>query len=631
MNTWLDFAAFCFEVRSISVARTIFALRCFPLLIIASLALGCGGDGGTAKRDVGTGDTYTGDAIDRDDSAIDGATLCTHNCPDGTPCDGAAVCRGVCDLIGSHTCEPANTCGNGHLEQTEMCDDGNDSDGDGCSDECVYTPQPAGGACKAGGGCNSGVCLGGRCFDPQAAYLKASNTGVDDRFGHSLSVSGDTLAVGAIFESSNEIGTSGTGANDNAVNSGAVYVFVRQAGKWKEEAYLKASNTAADDYFGYDVSLSGDSLAVSARGEDSGEKGVSGSGVDNSAESAGAVYIFKRTSGTWLEQAYLKASNPRAYDYFGTSIGLSGDTLAVGASGEDSDEKGTLGKGLNDNATSAGAVYIFERSASGWSQEAYLKASNTGAFDYFGNSVSLSENTLAVGAYGEASDEQGVRGSGGNDDATNAGAVYVFTHDAGQWSQEAYLKASNAQTDDWFGYAVSVSGDTLAVGAHQEDSNEKGVVGVGDNDDAEDAGAVYVFRRSAGSWTEEAYLKASNTGVLDHFGWNLSISGDSLAVGANWEASNEKGTQGVGDNDDAMRAGAVYLFRRHHGGWQEEAYLKATNTGIDDEFGYALSLAGDTLAVGAVLESSNEKGTTGTGANDDAESSGAAYVWDSTL
>ena len=141
--------------------------------------------------------------------------------------------------------------------------------------------------------------------------------------------------------------------------------------------------------------------------------------------------------------------------------------MVAGAIYEDSNATGVNGDQSNNSATWSGAVYVFTRdSSSQWSQQAYLKASNTGSNDYFGSSVALSGDTLAVGAYWEDSNATGVNGDESNNSVVASGAVYVFTrNNSNLWSQQAYLKASNTDATDIFGYSVSLSGDTLAVGA----------------------------------------------------------------------------------------------------------------------------------------------------------------------
>ena len=181
----------------------------------------------------------------------------------------------------------------------------------------------------------------------QQAYIKASNTDDGDHFGVSVALSGDTLAVGTRFEDSAATGIDGDQSDNNAANAGAVYVFTRTAGVWSQQAYVKASNTDAGDGFGVRVALSGDRLAVGARFEGSAATSIDGDETDNSAANAGAVYLFTRNAGVWSQTDYVKASNTDAGDEFGASIALSGDTLAVGASFEDSVATGIDGDQSN--------------------------------------------------------------------------------------------------------------------------------------------------------------------------------------------------------------------------------------------------------------------------------------------
>ena len=397
----------------------------------------------------------------------------------------------------------------------------------------------------------------------QQAYVKASNTNSGDQF-YAVALSGDTLAVGASGEDSNAAGVNGNQADNSAGGAGAVYVFTRSGGVWSQQAYVKASNPERGDYFGSAVALAGDTLAVGAWREDSNAGGVNGNQGDNSAPEAGAVYVFTRSDGVWSQQAYVKASNTGADDNFGWSVALAGDTLAVGAVGEASSAVG-VGGNQGDNAVpDSGAVYLFTRRGGVWSQQAYLKASNTGADDHFGSAVALAGDTLAVGASGEASSAVGVGSNQGDNSAPAAGAVYVFTRSGGVWSQQAYLKASNTGADDRFGSAVAMAGDTLAVGAPLEKSSAVGVNPPGGQEDnsASWAGAVYVLTRSGGVWSQQAYLKASNTEAYDSFGEEVALAGDTLAVGAYSEESSAVGVNppgGEGDNS-ARDAGAAYVL-----------------------------------------------------------------------
>jgi hypothetical protein len=435
------------------------------------------------------------------------------------------------------------------------------------------------------------------------AYIKASNAKARDQFGPSVALSGDTLAVSAphadaVYVFTRDSGIWNQEANLNVSNSscwtsclgpqialsgdtlavgapldsdraGAVYIFTRDNRIWNQQAVLKASNAegwqqydsgiSSGDQFGSSVALLGDTLAVGAAGESS---SATGGEDDNSEAGAGAVYVFTRTSGSWNQEAFLKASNAEGNfdsgmgiltgDQFGSSIALSGDTLAVGANFQGG----------------SGAVYVFIHANGIWKQEAFLES--VGAF------VAVSGDDLAVGAPSRS-------GSNGG------GAVSVFTRSSGTWTQQAHLKAPDGgiteypkdfscgsfippdgfsiQFGDNFGASVALSGETLVVGAPNESSSATG--GEADNS-AIFAGAVYVFTRTSGTWSQELFLKASNadggctwsgTGIPtyggDTFGQSVALSGGAIAVGAPGEDSSATG--GETDNS-ADGAGAAYVF-----------------------------------------------------------------------
>ncbi len=452
-----------------------------------------------------------------------------------------------------------------------------------------------------------------------SAYVKASKASTFDWFGLAVAMSADgsTLAVGAPNENSSATGIGGDQTNDGALSAGAVYVFTRAGATWSQQAYVKASNTGTDDWFGWALALSGDgsTLAVSAFQEDSDATGVDGDQTNDRATNSGAAYVFTRAGATWSQQAYIKASNTDAYDLFGrTGIALSADgsTLAVGAIDEDSRATGIGGDQTDNSVTGAGAVYVFTRSGATWSQQAYVKASNTDYSLQFGNAVALSADgsTLVVGAPGEASNARGVGGDQTSRGIAGSGAVYVFARAGSTWSQQAYVKASNTGSGDLFGRALALSADgsTLAVGARDEDSRAVGIDGDQMDNAAVDSGAVYTFARTAGVWSQQAYVKASNTDPNDHFGYSLALSADgsTLVIGADGEASNASGIGGDQTNNRASGAGAVYVFSRIAGVWSQHAYVKASNTELGDQFGtVALSADGLTLAVGALLEDAN--------------------------
>jgi hypothetical protein len=460
----------------------------------------------------------------------------------------------------------------------------------------------------------------------QYAYGKASNTEADDELGYSVALSGDTLAVGAHFEASAATGANGNQDDNTRFHSGAVYVFRRAGLIWQQEAYLKASNTGTGDEFGHSVALSGDTLVVGARREDSAATGIGGNQNDDNASNSGAVFVFRRTGTTWQQEAYVKAANTGAGDEFGYSVALSGDTLAVGAPREDSVATGVNGNPGDNTTADSGAVYVFRRVGTAWQQEAYVKASNTGVGDELGISVALSGDILAVGAHHEDSGSLGINGSQVDNSALDSGAVYVFRRSGTAWQQEAYVKASNTESEDLFGTSVALSGDTLAVGAKYEGSAATGINGDQGNG-AGFSGAVYVFRRTGTTWQQEAYIKASNTGVSDLFGSSVSLSGDTLAVGAYSEDSAATGVDGNQGDNSVDSSGAAYVFRRTGATWQQAAYVKASNTGASDYFGFGVAVSNDTLAVGACLEDSASQGVNGNQADDSTEDSGAVYIF----
>jgi hypothetical protein len=395
----------------------------------------------------------------------------------------------------------------------------------------------------------------------QEAYLKASNNGMDDTFGSSVAIWGDTVVVGAREEDSNATGVNGNQNDDSSVGAGAAYVFVRNGTVWSQQAYLKASNTGAVDHFGSAVAVSADTVVIGAPQEASSATGINGNQNDNSELGAGAVYVFVRTGTNWSQQAFLKASNTEQLDFFGASVAIFGGTVVVGATFEDSDATGANGNQSDNSAGESGAAYVFRRNANLWFQESYLKASNTNAGDSFGTSVAVWGDTAVIGAIGEDSNATGINGDQGDDSAVDAGAAYVFIRAGGStWGQEAYLKASNADAGDRFGGSVAAgSQDLIAVGDRDEASAAIGVNGDQADNTADLAGAVYVFTRS-GTWTQEAYVKASNTDGGDRFGTSIGMSGSLMVVGASREDSNATGVNGDQSDDSSSNSGAAYVF-----------------------------------------------------------------------
>ena len=289
-----------------------------------------------------------------------------------------------------------------------------------------------------------------------------------------------------------------------------------------------------DDWFGYSVSLDGDRLAVGASDDDGG---------GNWDTDSGAVYIFKRTGATWkLEQEISDQASGftvlQPLDFFGYSVSLDGDRLAVGAYGD-----------TGHSGYETGAVYIFKRTGTTWHLEQEISDQETGfnhlwGSDYFGYSVSLDENRLAVGAYLDY---------GHSGDST--GAVYIFKRTGTTWTLEQEISDqptgfTNLKTRDYFGEYLDLDGDRLAVGAAFDDG-ESGA----------DTGAVYIFKRTGTTWTLEQEISDQASGFtvlagLDSFGWNVDLDGDRLAVGAMGD-----------DGHSGSNTGAVYIFKRTGTTW----------------------------------------------------------------
>ncbi|AFM12323.1 FG-GAP repeat protein [Turneriella parva] len=438
---------------------------------------------------------------------------------------------------------------------------------------------------------------------------------------------------------------------------------------WMQQAYAKATNSQGGDYFGGAVAIDGDTLVIGSPVESSNVSSVlhapsmpTPGSENNLAAASGAVYVYVRLGEIWEPQAYLKAPNAESAHAFGSSVAISGNTIVVGAHNENSNQSSILHAGSlptaatdDDSAALAGAAYVFVRSGTTWSVEAYLKASNAEASDNFGASVAIDGDMVIVGAPGEDSNQGTVShagslptAAGDNDAASAAGAAYVFTRSAAVWSQQAYLKACNAEGADSFGEVVAISGDTVVVGAKGEDGGLPGVLNAGslptaasDSDAANGAGAAHVFVRSGGVWSQQAYLKSTNVGASDLFGYPVAISGDTIVVGAHLEDGNNTAVINSATlpstataNNLATAAGAAYVFFRTGTTWSQQAYLKAPNAEANDEFGYAIAISGDTIVVGAHFEDSNQETIsqatalpTPAGDSDANASAGAAYVF----
>ena len=406
----------------------------------------------------------------------------------------------------------------------------------------------------------------------------------------------------------------------------AGYEYLLQA----EVTKLTALDAAADYRFGRSVAVDGDTLVVGAHGDDN---------------DSGAAYVLIRESGAWRQVAKLTALDRAASGWFGSSVSIHGDTVVVGADGD------------NDNGVDSGAAYVFTKPANGgWvdsTETAKLTAFDGAAYDWFGSSVSIDGDTVVVGAFGD------------DDNGSISGAAYVFTKPgSGGWvdsTETAKLTAFDGAGSDRFGSSVVVDGDTVIVGAQQDDDN------------GSDSGSAYVFVKPAsGGWvdaTETAKLTASDGAVEDYFGWSVALDEDTVVVGARSSTSEFFGNAGPGsayvfskpasagwvdatetakltasdgeatdqfghsvtvdgatvvigarqDDDNGADSGSVYVFSKPaSGGWvdaTETVKLTASDGASDDHFGYSVAADGDTLVVGARQD------------DDGGSDSGSAYVY----
>ncbi len=377
------------------------------------------------------------------------------------------------------------------------------------------------------------------------AYLKASDTGKNDQFGFSVAISGDTAVVGAF---------------GNTSQTGAAYVFTRSGSTWAQQAVLEASNAEKGDLFGYSVAVSGDTIVIGAFGETSNAGKVRSPETDVSLTQAGAAYVFTRSSVTWTEQAHLKSGKSGRGDLFGIAVAIAGERIVVGAPGEDSGATGVSGDEADNGASQSGAAYVFARKGTTWKQQAYLKASNTGDGDLFGRAVAISGNVVVVGAPQESGKANNVDGDQTDNSASQAGAAYVFARNSKGWKQQAYLKASNSEEGDQFGFAVAATGEMVVVGAYGEDSGANGLGGDPSDNRASLAGAAYVFVKSGTTWRKQAYLKATKSDKGDQFGFSVAAAGTTAVISASGEASKTTKINGAQDDDSSPNAGAAYVF-----------------------------------------------------------------------
>ena len=357
------------------------------------------------------------------------------------------------------------------------------------------------------GGTDSGAAYiyernhGGQGYWGEVTKLTASDANQSDYFGISVAIDGDYVVVGAY--------------RANAIRSGTVYIYNRNFSgpdNWGEVTKLTASDAQSYDYFGCAVGISGDYVVVGANR-------VEGAGTDR-----GAAYIYGRNFGgadSWGEVTKITASNPEDFAYFGDSVDISGDHVVVGAFYEDW------------GGTERGAAYVYNQNLGGadaWGEVARLTAADAADYDRFGFSVNIDGDYVIVGAWFK------------NGVWAQSGTAYIYGRNSGgadNWGEVAKLTASDENTADLFGTSVSISGDYIVVGAVGED-------GAGTN-----RGAAYIYARDYGgvdNWGEVMKLTASDAEDGDRFGCSVSISGDYVVVGTEFE-----------DGGGTDR-GAIYIF-----------------------------------------------------------------------
>ena len=378
--------------------------------------------------------------------------------------------------------------------------------------------------------------------------LLADDGAPNDFFGFNVALSGDTAVIGA------------TKVDDDirGVDVGAAYVFTRSGNSWHQQAKLTADDGAAKDEFGGKVALSGDTAVIGAIFQD--DKG------DNS----GSAYVFTRSGTTWSQQVKLTAADGAEGDAFGQSIALSGDTVVIGAPHDD--EKG------ND----AGSVYVFTRSGTTWSQQVKLTAADGVAGDVFGISIAFSGDTIVIGA--DLNDEK----------ALNAGAVYVFTRSGSSWSQQAKITAADGAETDIFGVRVALSGDTILISARRDDDDVMGI----------DAGSAYIFTRTGTTWQQQIKLTASDGAADDRFGRSVALVADTAVIGAMFQ------------DDKGDNSGSAYVFTRSGTTWSQQVKLTAADGAEGDVFGWSVALSDDTAVITATRD------------DDKGNESGSAYVFE---
>jgi FG-GAP repeat len=391
------------------------------------------------------------------------------------------------------------------------------------------------------------VAARGQTVESESAKRHASDADAGDQFGDAVATSGELIVVGSPFDDD-------AGPNSS---SGSAYIFGRDQGgtnQWGLIKKITANDAGAGDQFGWSVAVNGTTVVVGA--------------YQAPTTLPGLAYVFERDQGgsnQWGQIKKLTAFDAAAGDQFGWSVAINGDRIAVGAHHDD------------DMVNNIGSVYLFGRDVGGSNQWGLLKKimpEDGAGDDDFGESVSLSADTLAVGV------------SGDDDLFSNGGSVYLFDRNQGgedHWGLVKKVFADDEDVYDQFGESVALEGDTLVVGANLDDNPEI------------NGGSAYVFERNTGGanqWGQVKHLTA-NAREGDQFGTSVALSGDFILVGA---------TFGDGITNDS---GAAFLFQRNEGGpdqWGLTRIFEASDGDGIDKFGEAVALSGKEAVVGAAFD-----------------------------
>ena len=381
----------------------------------------------------------------------------------------------------------------------------------------------------------------------QSAKLFPSDANDGDSFGISVAIDGNTAVVGAYQNDS------------NGTDCGAAYVYELSGSQWLQRQKLTPSDGSPGGNFGRSVAIEANTIVVGSYNGDSNEPNT------------GSAYIFTRADALWSQQQKITAPDANIGDRFGDSVSISNDTIVIGAYGD---------------AAFIGSAYVFVKFGSSWAMQQKLTPSDANVGDHFGYSVAIDADTIIVGAH--KSNHLGL---------DDTGSAYIFTRNAGLWSQQTVLYASDAGYTNYFGWSVALDGNYAVIGAYECD-----IV------DVDKAGAAYVFSKIDSNWVEQQKLfDADDPCNGEDFGWSVAIKNDTILVGCTCDSLGGKQT------------GSVFEFVRSGPAWLQSARLTASDLNDEDKFGSSVALSGSHIIVGAPYNFNNGKST------------GSAYIFDDVL